>query len=63
MTGRYGPYIKWGKINATIPKDIKPADITLAIAIELVDKKSTKKSKIKKKNHKNAKSKKVKQVT
>ena len=63
MNGRYGPYIKWGKINATIPKDIKPADITLAIAIELVDKKSTKKSKIKKKTHKNAKSKKVKQVT
>ena len=24
MEGRYGPYIKWGKINATLPKETEP---------------------------------------
>ncbi len=36
MGGRYGAYVKFGKINATIPKDIKPEDITAAQAVALI---------------------------
>jgi DNA topoisomerase I len=48
MDGRYGPYVKWGKINATLPKDIEPADITLEQAVELVNAKAATKGKRKK---------------
>lgn len=43
--GRYGPYVKWGKVNATLPKDVTPDAVTLDQAIELVNAKggSTKK--------------------
>ena len=34
--GRYGPYVKHGKTNATIPKDVDPADMTLEVAVELI---------------------------
>jgi DNA topoisomerase I len=34
--GRYGPYVKWGKINATIPKSIEPSSLTLDQAIGLI---------------------------
>ncbi len=34
--GRYGPYVKHGKINATIPDGRDPAEITLAEAVELI---------------------------
>lgn len=37
LDGRYGPYVKWEKVNATIPKDIKPEDVTQEMAIELVN--------------------------
>jgi DNA topoisomerase I len=36
MSGRYGPYVKWGKINATIPPDNTPEAITLEQALELI---------------------------
>ncbi len=36
MNGRYGPYVKHGKTNATIPKDMKPEDVTLEKALELI---------------------------
>ncbi|MGH6874451.1 MAG: DNA topoisomerase, partial [Aestuariivirgaceae bacterium] len=36
MNGRYGPYVKWNKTNATLPKDIAPEDVTLERALELV---------------------------
>lgn len=35
--GRYGPYVKWGKVNATLPKDVMPDTVTLEQAIELVN--------------------------
>jgi len=35
--GRYGPYVKWGKVNATLPKDVMPDVVTLEQAIELVN--------------------------
>ena len=34
--GKYGPYVNQGKINATIPKEIKPEDVTVEQAIELI---------------------------
>ena len=42
MAGRYGPYVKWEKINATLPKGTEPADVTADVAIELVNAKATK---------------------
>jgi DNA topoisomerase-1 len=34
--GRYGPYVKWEKVNATLPKEIAPEAITLEQALELI---------------------------
>ncbi len=45
MDGRYGPYVKWDKINATIPKDKKPEDVTMEIAVELIAERAAKKGK------------------
>ena len=42
MPGRYGPYIKWGKVNATVPKEIEPADISVEQALELLAERSAK---------------------
>ncbi len=36
MNGRYGPYVKHAKINATIPKDRAPEEVTLEEAVELI---------------------------
>ena len=36
-SGRFGPYLKHGQINANIPRGADPASITLEQAIELVD--------------------------
>jgi len=42
MDGRYGPYIKFGKINATLPKDVEPGDVTMDMAVALIAEKSAK---------------------
>lgn len=34
--GRYGPYVKHGKVNATIPKDKDPFQITLEEAVDWI---------------------------
>ncbi len=36
LSGRYGPYVKHAGINATLPKDIRPEDVTLEQALELI---------------------------
>ncbi|MEO0862913.1 MAG: DNA topoisomerase, partial [Pseudomonadota bacterium] len=36
MDGRYGPYVKWEKVNATIPKDTDPQSVTMDQAVELI---------------------------
>jgi DNA topoisomerase-1 len=40
--GRYGPYVKHGKVNATIPPAADPAKLTLQEALQLLAAKSTK---------------------
>ena len=42
MDGKYGPYVKYAKINATIPKGKDPEEITLEEAINLINEKSAK---------------------
>jgi DNA topoisomerase-1 len=42
LDGRYGPYVKHGKINATLPKSLAPEDVTLDQAISLVAQKAAK---------------------
>jgi DNA topoisomerase-1 len=43
MDGRYGPYVKWEKVNATLPKDTEPKDVTMEMALALIAEKSAKK--------------------
>ncbi len=50
MKGQYGPYIKYKSINATIPEDKEPSELTMEEAIILIEKrKEYDKSKKKKK--------------
>ena len=42
MPGRYGPYVTDGTTNATLPRDMKPEDVTEAQAIELIDARAAK---------------------
>lgn len=48
MPGRYGPYVKWEKVNATLPKDLAPEEVTLEQALELIAEKAAKGGKGKK---------------
>ena len=42
MKGKYGPYVKWEKINATIPDTVEPEEITMAQAVHLIDERAEK---------------------
>ena len=44
LDGRYGPYVKWNKINATIPKDKTPEDLSVEEALALLAAKAAKKA-------------------
>ncbi len=41
--GKYGPYVKWEKVNATLPKEVAPEAVTLEQALELIAAKRPKK--------------------
>jgi DNA topoisomerase-1 len=41
-TGRYGPYVKWGKVMATVTKAYDPENLDLKGAIELIEAKVAK---------------------
>ncbi len=59
MKGQYGPYIKYKSLNATIPEEKDPTDLTMEEALILIEKRreydKSKKSKVKKKNSKGKK--------
>ncbi len=44
-TGRYGPYVKYKRTNASVPKDVDLDTVTLEMALELLAKKKTSKKK------------------
>lgn len=54
MDGKYGPYVKWAKVNATLPKDTEPADVTVEQAVELIAAKAAQKGKRSKATKKSA---------
>ncbi len=42
MSGRYGPYVTDGNVNATLPKGTEPEDVDLERALELIAEKAAK---------------------
>ncbi len=42
LGGKYGPYVKWAKVNATLPRDVTPEDLTVEQALELIAAKAAK---------------------
>ncbi|PWJ14414.1 type I DNA topoisomerase [Jannaschia seohaensis] len=42
MEGRYGPYVKWDKVNATIPKGTDPDSVTMEQAMQWIAEKAAK---------------------
>ncbi|WP_419799352.1 MAG: type I DNA topoisomerase [Terasakiella sp.] len=49
QNGRWGPFVKVGRINARLPNDMEREDVTLEIAIEMLNKKGAGKKATKKK--------------
>jgi len=48
-SGRYGPYVKHGKLNASLPKNVDPETLGMEQAIELLEKKKAAPTKPKRK--------------
>jgi DNA topoisomerase-1 len=47
FSGRYGPYVSHGGVNATLPRDIEPETVTIEQALELLGARSKSKGKAK----------------
>ncbi len=47
MPGKYGPYLKWAKVNATLPKEVEPEAVTLDEAVAILAEKAGKTGKSK----------------
>ncbi len=50
--GRYGPYVKHGRLNASLPKGVDVETVTLEQALELLAKKAAKKTRTRRKRSK-----------
>ncbi|MEQ1665421.1 MAG: type I DNA topoisomerase, partial [Bdellovibrionales bacterium] len=48
LNGKYGPYIKCGAVNVSLPEGMKPDEIDLKMALDLISKKAPKEDKPKK---------------
>ncbi len=59
MNGRYGPYVKHGKINATLPNNKEPTELTMDEAVALIADKAAKTGGAKKTTKKKAPAKKT----
>ena len=55
LEGRYGPYIKYEKINASLPKGTDPESVTMDQALELIAAKAASKGKKRKTTRKKKK--------
>ncbi len=42
LEGRYGPYVKHGRINATLPKTLDPQEVTMEDAVKLIAERAAK---------------------
>jgi DNA topoisomerase-1 len=42
LSGRYGPYVKHGKVNATLPRAKDPAQLTMDEAVTLIAERAAK---------------------
>ena len=42
MAGRFGPYVKCGSINATLPKGTEPTALTMDEAVKLIAERAAK---------------------
>jgi len=40
LSGRYGPYVKHGRVNATVPRDYEPETLSLEEALEILSAKA-----------------------
>ena len=45
LDGKYGLYVKWNAVNATLPKTVKAEDVTMDVALELLQAKKGKPAK------------------
>ena len=43
MDGKYGPYVKWEKVNATLPDNTEPDAVTMEMAVQLIEEREAKK--------------------
>ena len=45
MDGKYGPYVKWEKVNATLPDNTEPDAVTMEMATQLIEEREAKSGK------------------